>query len=187
MRYQFHDAVIGLASFAGPPLGGKFIDKFGPKPVLMVGLALSSLGYVLMAFLVSPLPSVPPMVFGLAIVGVGLGFSMGAPVNYMILENTAPEDSNSAISTVTLVRQVALSLAPALYVAFITTGQGAIGYQPMFIAVAVACALPLLLMFGYPSPRKSQTQGYRQTQTQTRLPLYRFLAISMQLVHAFAR
>ncbi len=147
--------VIGLFSLAGPPLGGKLIDRFSPKPVLMVGLAVAAVGYVVLGLLTAAFPSVPLMVVGLAIMGLGLGFSMGAPVNYMILENVEASESTSAISAVTLTRQIGLSLAPAVYVAFITTGVGAIGYRPMLMVAAFFCLCGLLLMLAYKPGRTS--------------------------------
>lgn len=36
--------VIGVFSMAGPPLGGKLVDRVGAKPVLVSGLAVATLG-----------------------------------------------------------------------------------------------------------------------------------------------
>lgn len=36
---------VGVLSMFGPPLGGKFIDRFGPKPVMMGGLAVAAAGF----------------------------------------------------------------------------------------------------------------------------------------------
>ena len=70
-----------------------------------------------------------------------MGFAMGAPTNYMILENTDPKDSNSAIATIALVRQIGTSLAPAVLVGFISQGSGMLGYQQMLVCVAVFNAI----------------------------------------------
>ena len=112
---------------AGPPLGGKLIDRFGPKRVLLFGLVIMVAGYLFLALYVSTAPSVPMLVAGLAVVGLGMGFAMGAPTNYMILENTDQKDSTSAIATVTLIRQIGTTIAPAIYVGLITAGSGAAG------------------------------------------------------------
>ena len=54
-----------------------------------------------------------------------MGMAMGAPTNYMILENTSKQDSTSAIATITLIRQIGTSLAPAIFVGLIASGAGA--------------------------------------------------------------
>lgn len=145
----YYVLAIGLLSIVGPPLAGKFIDRFGAKPVLMSGLVVMIAGFLFLAFVAAKNPSVPLLVLGLAIVGLGMGFAMGAPTNYMILENTDPKDSNSAIATIALVRQIGTSLAPAVLVGFISQGSGMLGYQQMLVCVAVFNAISFVLMLFY--------------------------------------
>ena len=145
----YYVLAIGLLSIVGPPLAGKFIDRFGAKPVLMSGLVVMIAGFLFLAFVAAKSPSVPLLVLGLAIVGLGMGFAMGAPTNYMILENTDPKDSNSAIATIALVRQIGTSLAPAVLVGFISQGSGMLGYQQMLVCVAVFNAISFVLMLFY--------------------------------------
>ena len=89
------------------------------------------------------------MIAGLAVVGLGMGFTMGAPLNYMILQNTVKEQSSSAIATVSLVRQMGTTLAPAILVGYITAGLGITGYCYMLIAVAVFNGISLILLAFY--------------------------------------
>ena len=145
----YYVLAIGLLSIVGPPLAGKFIDRFGAKPVLMSGLVVMIAGFLFLAFVAAKSPSVPLLVLGLAIVGLGMGFAMGAPTNYMILENTDPKDSNSAIATIALVRQIGTSLAPAVLVGFISQGSGMLGYQQMLVCVAMFNAISVVLMLFY--------------------------------------
>lgn len=145
--------VIGVFSMAGPPLGGKLIDRFGAKPVLVSGLAVATLGYLFLALVTSAAPSVATLVIGLAIMGLGLGFCMGAPVNYMVFENVRQEEINSALGASMLVRQIALSITPAIYISFVTTGVGAAGYAPMLFAAAASSAIALAMAVFY---RKGQ-------------------------------
>lgn len=55
----------------------------------------------------------------------------------MILENTDTKDSTSAIATVALVRQVGTTIAPAIFVGFISEESGVWGYQQMLICIMV--------------------------------------------------
>ena len=146
---------IGITSLFGPPLGGKLIDHLGPKPVLIGGLAVEAIGYLFTAFVAAVHPSPGLLVIGLLLIGLGMGFAMGAPTNYMILENTRAEEASSAIATITLVRQVGTSIAPAILVGFISQGTGMVGYQQMLACVAVFCAISIALMAHYRSPERS--------------------------------
>ena len=149
----YYVMAIGLTSFITTPVGGKVIDRVGPKPVLMGGLAVSIGGLLYLALVAVAAPSAPALVAGLAIVGAGMGFAMGAPTNYMILENTGEDQSASAIATLTLIRQIGTSVAPAVYVGLIASAPGLAGYQNMLLCVALfnACALVTMLFYRPPA------------------------------------
>ncbi|HEY3409507.1 MAG TPA: hypothetical protein VGK53_15150 [Propionicimonas sp.] len=51
--------------------------------------------------------------------GLGLGFTIGSPLNYMMLERTPAAESNSALATLSLVRSIGTTLAPAILVGFL--------------------------------------------------------------------
>lgn len=147
-------AVIGIFSVAGPMIAGKLMDSIGPKPVLMTGLLVAAGGYLFLMLVTSNFPSVPLMLLGLAIVGAGMGFAMGAPTNYMVLENVSLSESTAAISTIALVRQVGSTLAPAIFVGFIAMNSTVLGYQQMLGCVTLFCVVGAALMLLYKSPEK---------------------------------
>ena len=153
----YYVLAIGLVSFITTPVGGKLIDKVGPKPVLVTGLAISIAGLLFLAFVAATAPSFATLVAGLAVVGAGMGLAMGAPTNYMILENTSKEDSTSAIATITLIRQIGTSVAPAIYVGLIASSPGLAGYQHMLLCVALFNVAALVTMLFY---RKSDVSVY---------------------------
>ncbi len=150
----YYVLAIGMTSIFATPIGGKVIDKRGAKPVLLFGLATAAVGYLFLAFVAAPHPSNALMIVGLMIVGLGMGFSMGAPTNYMILENTDPSESASAIATITFVRQIGVTLAPAIFVGFIADGAGVGGYTVMLACIAAFALAGALLMLAY-RPRKA--------------------------------
>ena len=149
----YYVLAIGLTSFITTPIGGKLIDKLGPKPVLITGLAISTAGLAYLALIAVTAPSFATFVIGLAIVGAGMGMSMGAPTNYMILENTDKAESSSAIATITLIRQIGTSIAPAIYVGLITSTPGLAGYQHMLFCVALFNVAALVTMLFYQPKR----------------------------------
>ncbi|MBR2835794.1 MAG: MFS transporter, partial [Coriobacteriales bacterium] len=153
----FYVLAIGILSLIGPPVGGKLIDKIGPKPVLMGGLAVMAAGFVYLAMIAAPNPTPFRLISGLAIVGLGMGFAIGAPTNYMILSNTREKDASSAIASIALVRQIGTTVSPAILVEFISAEAGLLGYQHMLLCVAAFSAIALVLMVLY---RPSQTLAH---------------------------
>lgn len=113
--------VIILGIFAGisAPLSGKLIDKFGAKIVLTVGFAMSVVGSLFTVLVTTSYPSTLTVVLSLIFIGIGIGFTMGTPLNYMMLDNTKPEESNSALATLSLIRSIGTAIAPAIMIGFI--------------------------------------------------------------------
>ena len=112
-------AMLGLFAGISAPLSGKLIDRFGPKRVLFSGFAITLAGALFLIFLTIPQPSVTTVLISLAIIGLGLGFTMGTPLNYMMLQNTKPEDSNSSLATLSLIRSIGTAIAPAIMIGFL--------------------------------------------------------------------
>lgn len=108
--------ILGVASGIGAPLSGRLTDQFGPKRVLGFGLLTSVVGAAVLIGWAIPQPSVTSVVTALALLGLGLGFSIGSPLNYMMLEHTEKRESNSALATLSLIRSVGTTIAPAIMV-----------------------------------------------------------------------
>ena len=151
----FYVLAIGLPSFVITPIAGKIIDKIGPKRVLATGFVISIVGLLFLALVAAAMPSPATLISGLAIIGAGMGMAMGAPTNYMILENTDEGESTSAIATITLIRQIGTSVAPAVYVGLIASAPGMAGYSNMLIGVAILNACALVAVMFYRSNRSS--------------------------------
>ena len=147
----YYVLAIGLTSFITTPVSGKLLDKVGPKPVMIIGFAISIAGLLFLALVAAAAPTRIAFIIGLAVVGAGMGMAMGAPTNYMILENVSASESTSAIATITLIRQIGTSVAPAIFVGLISSTPGMGGYQNMLLAVALFNALALVTMLFYRS------------------------------------
>ena len=63
--------------------------------------------------------NIATVVTSLILIGLGMGFTIGTPLNYMMLENTKLEESNSALATLSLVRSLGTAIAPAIMVGFL--------------------------------------------------------------------
>ena len=114
--------VLGFASGIGAPLSGKLTDRFGPRVVLGFGMAASAVAAACVVWWTIPHPSLASVIVSLALIGLGLGFVVGSPLNYMMLERTPKAESTSALGTLSLVRSIGTTLAPAIMVGFIANG-----------------------------------------------------------------
>ncbi|MDO5534629.1 MAG: MFS transporter, partial [Propionibacteriaceae bacterium] len=111
--------VLGLASGVGAPLSGRLTDQFGPRAVLGLGAGISLIAAIVIIVWAIPQPSTPSVIVSLILIGLGLGFIVGSPLNYMMLERVPEAESSSALGTLSLVRAIGTTLAPAIMVGFL--------------------------------------------------------------------
>ena len=111
--------ILGLFSGIGAPISGKLIDKFGAKVVLGFGFLMSIIGALFLVLITAAHPSFFTVLVSLALIGTGMGFTIGTPLNYMMLANTEEKESNSALATLSLVRSIGTAIAPAIMVGFL--------------------------------------------------------------------
>lgn len=168
--------VLAVFSGLGAPLSGKFIDKMGVKPVLGFGLIASAAGGLYAAYVATAHPNWPNVLVALSLLGLGLGFAMGTPINYMMLAKTEEKNASSALAALSLVRSLGTAVGPSAMVAFITTATAKLpelmrqaapgehaqiaqdvlndGFSNMFRFVAHVSLFGLLLVVFYREGRK---------------------------------
>lgn len=110
-----------MSVFAGvtSPLGGKLIDKYSAKVVMLAGFACMLTGTLYLAFIVVSYPTFINMLIGLGFVGFGIGFTMGTPLNYLMLTYVKENESASALSTLSLIRSIGVTVSPNIMINFI--------------------------------------------------------------------
>ena len=123
--------ILGRFAGAGAPMSGRFTDKFGAKMVLVFGFAVSIIGSLFLIFITVKYPSTLTVVISLILMGLGMGFTIGAPLNYMMLENTRKEESNSALAALSLIRSIGTTIAPAIMIGFIAHAGAAVQEREM--------------------------------------------------------
>jgi len=110
---------LGVASGVGAPLSGTLTDRFGAKAVLGLGAGLSVAAAAVGILWAIPQPGLASVFTTLGLFGLGLGFVVGSPLNYMMLARTRRSESNSALATLSLTRALGTTLAPAIMVGFL--------------------------------------------------------------------
>ncbi|HLR79702.1 MAG TPA: MFS transporter [Bacillota bacterium] len=112
---------LALSSGIGAGLGGYLTDKYGAAKTLIVAGVMGVAGFLLFPFVVSGFPT---FVVASILAGVGLGILLGAPLNVLVGESAQHKEQGSALGTLSLIRQIGLTLFPTIFAGFMTRGYG---------------------------------------------------------------
>ncbi|WP_347550156.1 MFS transporter [Pseudalkalibacillus hwajinpoensis] len=150
--------ILAVASGFAAPIGGILLDKWGAKQVVLLGFSLSLLGSLVFVFAADGWIMLS---IGMIFAGVGIGFTMGTPLNYIILELTPDQEAGAALSLVSLFRSIGTSLGPVVLAGFIAASGAATfsgsgisetlrhtiltGYEHMYLASSVIFLIGLVL------------------------------------------
>ena len=110
-----------LAVFSGvaAPVSGILLDKKGAKLVLILGFIFNIIGTLFLGFVATQQLSFITVLIGLAFMGFGVGFTMGAPLNYLILGAVPQEEGTTALATMSLIRSIGVTISPSIMIGFI--------------------------------------------------------------------
>lgn len=114
---------LALASGIGAGGGGYFVDKQGPVKTIVYAGVISIIGFGGLAYLADTKTSF--IIFSV-IAGAGFGFVLGAPLT-ILTSNAAGKQKGSAIGTLSVARQVGLTISPTIYATFIQNGFSKLG------------------------------------------------------------
>lgn len=110
---------IGIGSIIGAMLGGMLVAKWGATKTLIVSGTLSTVGFALLAYIS---PNLIMFILSSTVAGIGFGMLMGAPFQVLMKEIAGKKDRTVALGTLSVSRQVGLTLAPTLYATLIQGG-----------------------------------------------------------------
>ncbi|NHN33765.1 MFS transporter [Paenibacillus sp. S3N08] len=106
---------LALAAGVGAGLGGILVTKRGPVfTVIMSGL-IAAIGFALFPLWIEVKWQ---FVVSSMIAGVGIGVILGAPLNILATEGLK-SDKGSALASLSLFRQIGMTIAPTIYAGFI--------------------------------------------------------------------
>ncbi len=133
---------VALSLAVGAPTFGWMLDRIGPRRVLLTGTVMLVVGLALLG--VKTLTTLP---FYLAAILTGLGLSalLGAPVRYLMLQVSAPQERASTQALISVMTKIGQMLSASLIGAVAASfGGQALGYS---MAFRVLAALALVLVF----------------------------------------
>ncbi len=107
---------MALFSGVGAMGGGAFMDRKGPIVTLAFGSLAAALGSILFPLWVT---TTWQMVIASSLIGLGVGVTLGAPLNFMITEHVQ-NNKSTALGILSLVREVGLTLGPTIFAGFLT-------------------------------------------------------------------
>ena len=134
---------VVLAIAFGSPMAGRFLDKLGSKVVIFVGTTLLTLGMVLLGLFNS---SLGMFIVAGVVIGLGLSALLGAPIRYIMLNETATADRAAAQGVTSLFTSTGQLLSAVLVGAVAASqGGGVAGYSAAFLAIGAVSFVLILL------------------------------------------
>jgi len=125
--FQVGLTVLALAvgSFFAAPIAAGLANRFGPRQVVTLGMALEAVGIFLTGALLSRDLNVLLLVPPLFVYGMGVGFAT-AQLTSVVLSDVPPEVSGLASGTNSMMRQIGSALGVAILgsVLFVSLGTG---------------------------------------------------------------
>jgi len=151
---------VVLAMAFGSPTAGRLLDKLGSKIVVAAGTALLTIGMALLGLFNASL-----ILFIIAGVVIGLGLSalLGAPIRYIMLNETGAADRTAAQGVTTLFTSIGQLLSGVLVGAVAASqGGGVAGYSAAFLVIAAVALVLTGLTAGLNKRRVEQAMMQSQ-------------------------
>lgn len=110
-----------LAVFSGisAPLSGRLLDTKGTRFVMSMGFAFTILGTLYLGYIATNYMNIANILIGLAFMGFGVGFTLGAPLNYLVLQTVPENEGATGLATMSLIRSMGTTISPGLLIGFV--------------------------------------------------------------------
>jgi len=106
---------LALASGVGAGMGGALVAKRGPIFAVIASGLIVAVGFALFPLW---LEVKRQFIVASMIAGVGIGIILGAPLNILATEGLT-KDKGTALASLSLLRQIGMTLAPTIYAGFL--------------------------------------------------------------------
>jgi EmrB/QacA subfamily drug resistance transporter len=162
-----------LASALMMPIGGKLFDKFGARPVSIVGMIIITVSLYMLTQL-SLETSLSTIIISIVLMGIGMGLSMMA-INTHVLQSVPQKLVTRVTPLTTAAQQVVLSFAVAGLTGYLTSRilhhslettnpleASVSGYGDTFVVATAIAILGGLLSFTLRKPKKQPEEDLDQ-------------------------
>lgn len=126
---------MAVAATLASWFGGRLTDRVGPTPVLLLGFLLAAVG----SLGIPVLGGTTGLFGGLFVLGLGVGLTMGAPLQYLVLGIAPKSHAGSAVGLLGVFRALGTAAGPVLYGSLLPA------YPAVFQAAAVVGAVGLVV------------------------------------------
>lgn len=109
---------LAIASGFGAAFGGMLVDKRGPVFAVLISGVITAVGFLLFPLWIE---AKWQFIIASCIAGLGMGILLGAPLNILATERLE-KNRGTALSGLSLIRQIGMTLAPTIYAGFIVRG-----------------------------------------------------------------
>ncbi len=116
---------LTIAIFALGQLLPRYLPKYGPRPFLIAGLSLITLGLVLLSLMTENTQYASGLLVPIFITGLGGGLAF-LPLSIVILEGVPEEDSGAASGLLQAAQQVGAALGVAILVSVFVSASGGV-------------------------------------------------------------
>lgn len=145
---------IVLALAAGSPIAGKMLDKAGSKLVLIIGTILLAVGFFGFSVIMN---NILTFYVAAIITGIGMGFLIGAPLRYIMLNEAELYERASAQGVIRLFTGVGQLLGSAFVGAIASSaGGGSNGLKKAYFSVGLVFVFLIFASFGLKSKKEEK-------------------------------
>jgi DHA1 family multidrug resistance protein-like MFS transporter len=142
-------AMFGIMQFFLSPIGGRWADRFGRRPMLLAGLIMNGISHLLFAVA----DHIGLLYLSRMIGGIGLGFSMPASMAY-VADVTDRENRAKGMGWISASVSLGMAVGPGIGGLL-----AEISIRAPYYTAAVLSLLAALTVFWLPETRRSQAHG----------------------------
>ena len=147
---------VAFSLAAGAPLFGFLLDRVGARRVMVMGTGMLVAGLALLGWVALTRVSFYPAA---VLTGLGLSALLGAPVRYLMLQVSSPQERASTQALISVVTKIGQMLSAAVIGAVAASfGGGLVGYTSAYRMLAVLAVGLVLLTFRVPRRHVAQPQ-----------------------------
>ena len=139
---------VVLAMSVGSPLAGRFLDKLGSRIVILFGTGVTMLGFILLGLFSG---SMALFITAGVLIGLGLSALLGAPLRYIMLNESKLEERSVAQGVVAVFSSTGQllggALTGAIAASYSLTSGAAAGYSLAFLVTGMLSLLLFIIAF----------------------------------------